>query len=117
MVKLYYGIYQEHHCLYLLQEKIKNLNKKKVFTFLIKSFSSKKLDEIQEILPKLTSALQDPSSVLASNTNEVLRKLVPSHKNPVLCIKWLPSTIEIDRKVFYNLITNTSIYNFIKLYI
>jgi hypothetical protein len=55
------------------------------------------------------SALQDPASVQAGNTTEILRKQIASHKNPVLCLRWLPASIEIDRKVFYNLLPNTCI--------
>lgn len=56
----------------------------------------------QNINPLTMSALQDPSGQSGVG-NEVLRKMVNSHKNPVLCIKWLPSTIEFDRKYIYNL--------------
>ena len=65
-------------------------------------------DEIQEIAPKITSALQDPSSASQGNTTDILKKQVPSHRNPVLCLRWLPVSIEIDRKIFYNLLQNTS---------
>lgn len=66
----------------------------------------------QKINPLTTSALQDPSGQSGVGT-EILRKTVNSHKNPVLCIKWLPSSIEFDRKYIYNLLTptNTEVHN------
>jgi WD40 repeat protein len=61
-------------------------------------------EQYMKINPLTMSALQDPSGQSGVGT-EVLRKMVNSHKNPVLCIKWLPSSIEFDRKYIYNLIT------------
>lgn len=56
------------------------------------------------INPLIMSMLQDPTSA-ALQGSEVVKKNVNSHKNPVLALKWIPSTIEIDRK--FNLATNT----------
>ena len=62
---------------------------------------------MQEIPHILLSALQEPGSIQAGGT-DILKKNINSHKNAILCLKWLPNSIEIDRKNFYNLITNTS---------
>lgn len=37
------------------------------------------------------SALQDPSNVSA--VTDQIKRNVPSHKTPVTCIKWFPSTL------------------------
>ena len=64
----------------------------------------------------LLSALQDPGSISAGGS-DLLKKNINSHKNAILCLKWLPNSIEIDRKNFYNLITNTCNFIFlIKFY-
>ena len=48
------------------------------------------------------SALQDPSSV-AQVTDQVKRN-VPSHKAPVVCLKWFPSGLEIEIKKSYSML-------------
>ncbi|CAD8180809.1 unnamed protein product [Paramecium pentaurelia] len=65
-------------------------------------------NEIQELLPKLTSALQDPASYQAAAANDVLKKQVASHKSPVLALKWFPIGMEFDKKHFNHLILTTS---------
>ena len=56
------------------------------------------------INPLIISMLQDPTGA-ATQGSEVVKKNVNSHKNPVLALKWIPSTIEIDRK--FNIGVNT----------
>ncbi len=50
-------------------------------------------NKIREISASIMSALQDPSSV-AQVTDQIKRN-VPSHKAPVVCLKWFPSGLEI----------------------
>jgi WD40 repeat protein len=45
--------------------------------------------EIREIAPSLMSALQDPTNI--TPITDQIKRNVPSHKSPVVCIKWLPS--------------------------
>jgi|688.fasta_scaffold281964_2 hypothetical protein len=53
------------------------------------------------------SALQDPSSI--QPVSDAIKRNIPSHKSPVLCIKWFPSSLEIDiRKSFSALVPNTT---------
>lgn len=50
------------------------------------------------------SALQDPSSILP--VTDTIKRNVPSHKSPVMCIKWFPSGLELDiRKSYSTLLT------------
>ncbi|KAL4510230.1 hypothetical protein ABPG72_010423 [Tetrahymena utriculariae] len=63
--------------------------------------------EIPEINPLILSQLQDPSSAQQLPNNEIVRKNVCSHKNPVLSISWIPPTVEFDRKVFNNVVHPT----------
>lgn len=56
----------------------------------------------------MLSALQDPSGAAQQGASEVIRKNVNSHKNPVLSLKWLPNSIEIDRKHFSSVNPNTT---------
>ncbi|CAD8097048.1 unnamed protein product [Paramecium sonneborni] len=65
-------------------------------------------DEIQELQPKMVSALQDPASYQAGSSNEVLRKQVASHKNSVLAVKWFPIGVDFDKKHFNHLILTSS---------
>ncbi|CAD8192077.1 unnamed protein product [Paramecium pentaurelia] len=65
-------------------------------------------NEIQELQPKMVSALQDPASYQAGSSNEVLRKQVASHKNFVLAVKWFPIGMEFDKKHFNHLILTSS---------
>ncbi|CAK59134.1 unnamed protein product (macronuclear) [Paramecium tetraurelia] len=65
-------------------------------------------NEIQELLPKMTSALQDPASYQAAAANDVLKKQVASHKSPALALKWFPIGMEFDKKHFNHLILTTS---------
>jgi hypothetical protein len=52
------------------------------------------------------STLQDPTGAAQqAGSSEVLKKNVNSHKNPVLALKWLPHTMEIDKR--FNLNLNT----------
>ena len=48
------------------------------------------------------SALQDPSSA-AAITDQIKRN-VPSHKSPVVAVKWFPPTLEIEMKKSYSAI-------------
>ena len=57
------------------------------------------------------SALQDPG--IFQQTTELVVKNVNSHKNPVLSLKWLPNTIEIDKKHYYNVTTPTGLIKII----
>ena len=53
------------------------------------------------------SALQDPSSI--QPVSDAIKRNIPSHKSPILCIKWFPSSLEIDIKKSYSaLVTNTT---------
>jgi len=54
--------------------------------------------DIPELPYLLCSALQDSSSVSAASNNEIIKKNVSSHKNPVLGLEWLPINVEFDRK-------------------
>jgi hypothetical protein len=53
----------------------------------------RKLDknEIRDIPPSLMSALQDPSNIIP--VTDQIKRNVPSHKTPVVCLKWFPSTL------------------------
>lgn len=62
------------------------------------------------INPLIMSTLQDPAGA-ALASSEVIKKNVNSHKNPVLALKWLPNSIEIDRK--FNVNPNTSKQNYL----
>ena len=54
------------------------------------------------------STLQDPTGAAQqAGSSEVLKKNVNSHKNPVLCLKWFPNAVEIDRK--FNFSVNSGI--------
>ena len=46
-------------------------------------------NKIRELPPTIMSALQDPSSV--SQVSDQVKRNVPSHKAPVVCLKWFPS--------------------------
>jgi dynein intermediate chain 3, axonemal len=50
-------------------------------------------NEIREISPSLMSALQDPTNIIA--VTDQIKRNVPSHKTPVVGLKWFPSTLEI----------------------
>ena len=50
------------------------------------------------------STLQDPTGAQQASS-EIIKKNVNSHKNPVLSLKWIPNTMEIDRKFNVNLNT------------
>lgn len=54
-----------------------------------KKGKSSEKGKIKEIEPIIMSALQDTSSV--GPITDVIKKNVPSHKSPVLGIKWFPS--------------------------
>ena len=54
--------------------------------------------DIPELPYLICSALQDSSSVSAASNNEIIKKNVSSHKNPVLGLEWLPINVEFDRK-------------------
>ena len=60
--------------------------------------------DIREIQPLILSALQDPSNV-APITDQV-RKNVPSHRQPVLFLKWFPSGLELEMKKSFSTIVN-----------
>ena len=53
-----------------------------------KSKKSEK-NSMKEIQPAIMSALQDPGSI--QPITDTIRRNVPSHKSPILCIKWFPS--------------------------
>ncbi len=53
------------------------------------------------------SQLQDPASAQAPITNEVIKKNLNSHKNPVLSLEWLPTSIEFDRRQIINLLAGS----------
>ncbi|EGR33375.1 hypothetical protein IMG5_055180 [Ichthyophthirius multifiliis] len=67
---------------------------------------TKDKSEIPELNPMIMSCLQDPASASAPITNEVIKKNVNSHKNPVLSLQWLPTTIEFNSKAILNLIVH-----------
>ena len=46
------------------------------------------------------SALQDPSSV--APIQDTIKKNVPSHKAPILCIRWFPPGLEIEIRKSYS---------------
>ena len=46
------------------------------------------------------SALQDPSNI--QPVTDQIKRNVPSHKSPVVCLKWFPSTLEIEMKKSYS---------------
>ena len=52
------------------------------------------------------SALQDPSNLIP--VSDQIKRNVPSHKNPVVCLKWFPSTLEIEMKKSYSALVPTS---------
>lgn len=63
--------------------------------------SKKKVKKTQtgstkEILPVITSVLQDPASV--QQVSDTVKRNVASHKAPIVCIRWLPSGLELDMK-------------------
>ena len=63
--------------------------------------SKKKVKKAQtgstkEILPVITSVLQDPASV--QQVSDTVKRNVASHKAPIICIKWFPSGLELDMK-------------------
>ena len=58
-----------------------------------KKDSKKPKNKIREISPAIMSALQDPSSVTA--VTDQIKRNVPSHKAPIVCLKWFPSGLEI----------------------
>lgn len=59
-------------------------------------------NEIREISPSLVSALQDPTNLIP--VTDQIKRNVPSHKAPVVCLKWFPSTLEIEMKKSYSAI-------------
>lgn len=63
---------------------------------------SSEKNSIKELQPSLISALQDPSSI--QPVADTIKRNVPSHKAPVLCIKWFPTTLELDMKKSYALL-------------
>jgi WD40 repeat protein len=65
-----------------------------------KKGKSAEKNQIKEIEPVIMSALQDPSSV--TPVTDTIKKNVPSHKAPVLCIQWFPSGLEIEIKKSYS---------------
>ena len=65
----------------------------------------------------ILSTLQDPSSS-SSSSQDTVKRNVPSHKNPVTCLQWLPPTIEFDKRSFFNYQFNsqrTETYQFISV--
>ena len=63
--------------------------------------SKKKVKKTQtgstkEILPVITSVLQDPASV--QQVSDTVKRNVASHKAPIVCIRWFPSGLELDMK-------------------
>lgn len=56
--------------------------------------------------PNLTSALQDPSNIIP--VTDQIKRNVPSHKAPVVCLKWFPSTLEIEMKKGYSALVQPS---------
>ena len=48
------------------------------------------------------SALQDPSNLIP--VTDQIKRNIPSHKAPVVCLKWFPSTLEIEMKKSYSAI-------------
>jgi WD40 repeat protein len=57
-------------------------------------------NEIREIPPSLISALQDPTNLIP--VTDQIKRNVPSHKAPVVCLKWFPSNLEIEMKKSYS---------------
>ena len=55
----------------------------------MKKQSKSDKNEVREVQPYIMSALQDPSSV--GPITDQVKKNVPSHRQPVLCIKWFPN--------------------------
>lgn len=51
------------------------------------------------------TALQDPSSIMP--VTDTIKRNVPSHKSPVLSIKWFPSGLELDMKKSYSTLLTT----------
>lgn len=52
------------------------------------------------------SALQDPGNI--APITDQMKKNVPSHRNPILCLKWFPTGLEIDiKKSFSTLVHNS----------
>lgn len=48
------------------------------------------------------SVLQDPSTV--TTITDQIKRNVPSHKSPVVSVKWFPQTLEIEMKKSYSAI-------------
>ena len=63
-------------------------------------------NEVRDINPSLLSALQDPSNIIP--VSDQIRRNVPSHKTPVVCLKWFPSTLEIEMKKSYSALIQPS---------
>jgi len=63
-------------------------------------------NEIREVSPSLMSALQDPSNIIP--ITDQIKRNVPSHKTPIVCLKWFPSTLEIEMKKSYSAIIQTA---------
>jgi WD40 repeat protein len=51
------------------------------------------------------SALQDPSS--AGPITDQVRKNVASHRQPVLCIRWFPSGLELEMKKSFSVLVSS----------
>jgi hypothetical protein len=54
------------------------------------------IDEVREVPAALMTALQDPVNI--PPITDQIKKNVPSHRSPVLCLKWFPSGLELDMK-------------------
>ena len=52
------------------------------------------------------SALQDPST--AGIITDQIKRNVPSHKSPVVGVKWFPMTLEIEMKKSYSSIIQST---------
>jgi WD40 repeat protein len=52
------------------------------------------------------TSLQDPGNI--PPVTDQIRKNVPSHRNPVLCLKWFPSGFELDMKKSFAAMLNSS---------
>jgi WD40 repeat protein len=50
------------------------------------------------------SALQDTSSIVP--ITEQVRKNVASHRQPVLCVRWFPSGLEIEMKKSFSMLAS-----------
>eukprot|EP00825_Cyclidium_porcatum_P013489 TRINITY_DN1710_c0_g1_i3.p1 TRINITY_DN1710_c0_g1~~TRINITY_DN1710_c0_g1_i3.p1 ORF type:complete len:391 (-),score=72.50 TRINITY_DN1710_c0_g1_i3:242-1414(-) len=50
------------------------------------------------------SCLQDTQTSSNQSSQDVIKKNVSSHKNPVLCMQWIPTGIEVDKKQVHHVI-------------